>query len=425
MKTIVNIGGKSKKQRTLGPTHTLSKTEFDNLDRDTKINVILDLIPLGLMSVSEMLENEVKELVGSRYSREGGQPGLARYGSNPGSVKLNGQRHPVTVPRVRNLEANVEVPLESWKGLHGSGVVDEILLNRVLYGISCRNYEAAAESLPGSIGLSKSTISRGFIEASAKQLKEFAERDLSSYDVVTIFLDGKTFAEDTMVIALGVTVEGEKVVLGFTQAGTENGNVITSFLQEMLDRGLRIDQGVLVVVDGSKGIRAAVKKAFKNKAIVQRCQWHKQENVISYLPKNEQKRWRKKLQRAYNKATYLEAKSALLELIEELESRNLSAANSLKEGLEETLTLHRLGMFEVLGMSLKTTNCMESIMSQVEERCGKVDCWKNSAQKHRWLAASLLDIEPRLRKVKGYKHLHLLRKKIQEELGIFQTSKAA
>lgn len=425
MKTIVKIGGESKKKRTLGRERIVREEEYKNLDRETKVELIQALIPIGLMSVAEMLEKEVEELAGIRYSREGGQPDLVRHGKNPGSVKLAGQRHPLSVPRVRNQRTQEEVPLETWQGLRGSGEVDERLLKRVLYGISCRNYEVAAEEIPGAIGLSKSTVSRHFLEASAKQLKEFTERDLSSYDLVTIFLDGKTFAEDTMVMALGVTIKGDKVLLGFTQAGTENGAVLTAFLQELLDRGLRIHLGVLVVIDGSKGIRAAVKKAFKDKAIVQRCQWHKRENVIKYLPKHEQAGWRKKLQRAHNKATYAEAKSAVMKLIEELESRNLSAANSLKEGLEETLTLHRLGVFELLGISFKTTNCIESIMSQVEDRCGKIDCWKNAAQKHRWLAAALWDIEPRLKKVKGYKNLMLLRQKIQEELGLRKTSEAA
>ena len=425
MKKIGGIGGKSKKNRKLGQERILREEEYQNLDRESKVEVIKALIPLGLMRVAEMLEEEVEELAGPRYSRGAGQENLVRYGKNPGSVKLAGQRHPCSVPRIRNKRTQTEVPLKSWRDLHGSGEVDEVLLRRVLYGISCRNYEAAAANVPEAIGLSKSTVSRQFIEASAQQLKEFNERDLSPYDIVAIFLDGKTFAEDTMVIALGITLTGEKVLMGFTQTGTENGQTIHDFLRELLDRGLRVEQGVLVIMDGSKGMRAAVKKALKNKAIVQRCQWHKRENVVSYLPKNEQERWRKKLQQAQQKATYQEAKRALNQLIKDLESRNTCAANSLKEGLEETLTLHRLGLFELVGISFKTTNCIESIMSQVEARCGKVNAWKNSSQKQRWLAAALMDIEPRLRRVKGYKHLPLLRQKIQEQLGILKRSDAA
>ena len=315
-------------------------------------------------------------------------------------------------------ERQEEVRLESLKRLRGSGEVNEILLRRVLYGLSCRNYEQAAESVPGAIGLSASTVSRQFIEASAERLRAFRERDLSVYDIVTIFLDGKTFADDTMVIALGVTVDGEKVFLDFVQTGTENEKTLTPFLEGLVERGLRIESGLMVVIDGGKGLRSAVKQAFGRHALVQRCQWHKRENVVGYLPKSEQGLWRRRLQRAYEKPTYAEAKTALLSIRRELEKRNLSAVASLDEGFEETLTLHRLGVFGLLGPSLKTTNCLESVNNQIAIRCGKIKHWKNASQKHRWLATCLLDIEPRLRRIRGYKHLPLLREAIQEELKI-------
>ena len=158
-----------------------------------------------------------------------------------------------------------------------------------------------------------------------------------------------------------------------------------------------------MIIDGGKGLQAAVKKAFRKRALIQRCQWHKRENVVSYLSKGEQASWRKRLQWAYNRPEYEEALTALEQLHGELEERNQSAAGSLEEGLEETLTLHRLGVHAVLGRSFKTTNCLESVNALVEERCAKVDHWKNSSQRQRWLATALVDIEPRLRKVVGYR----------------------
>jgi len=249
-------------------------------------------------------------------------------------------------------------------------------------------------------------------------LRKFQERPLHRYEVVTIFLDGKVFGDDTLVMALGVTEEGEKVLLGFVETGTENEKALSDFLRRLLDRGLKVEGGVLVVVDGGKGLRAAVEKVFGGRALVQRCQWHKRENVLSYLPKGEHARWRGRLQEAYQKPSYEEAKGALMKVHQELSARNLSAAQSLEEGLEETLTLHRLGVFEFLGQSLKTTNCLESVMSQVEQICAKVDYWKNSMQKHRWLAASLLAIEPRLNRIKGHVHLPSLRAALRRELKI-------
>lgn len=201
-----------------------------------------------------------------------------------------------------------EVPLRSYSALKGPGEVNDLLLRRVLYGLSCRNYEAAAEAIPGAIGLSSSSVSRAFVAASAEKLKEFQERDLSEEDIVAVFFDGKTFADATMVVALGVTLAGEKRFLGFVETDTENEKVLTAFLRSLLERGLDISAGILVIVDGGKGLRAAVNKAFSNRALVQRCMWHKRENVVGYLPKREQAVWRKRLQRAYDRQTYAEAR---------------------------------------------------------------------------------------------------------------------
>ena len=199
------------------------------------------------------------------------------------------------------------------------------------------------------------------------------ERKLDNLDIVAIIIDGKTFKEDKMIIALGITVEGEKVILGFIQAGTENASVCKDFLNDLIERGLKIGEGVLCIMDGSKGLRKAVKNAFERYALVQRCQWHKRENVLKYLPKEMQVSFRKSLQRAYEKSTYKSAKEALNRVKKELSLINESAVKSLEEGLEETLTLHRLGLFDKLGKSLKTTNCIESLMSLIDQKTGKVD----------------------------------------------------
>ena len=412
MSSFARLVRRSKKGKRLGEAQVLRKEEVPELELDTRVELIRALVPLALAEISAVLDEEVRDLAGERYARTGGR----RHGTNPGSVKLAGQKVPIRVPRVRGEDG--EIPLRSYRTLRGEGEMDETLLRRVLYGISCRNYEAAAESIPGAIGLSSSTVSRRFVQASARKLKALQERDLSQEDVVAIFLDGKRFAEDTMVLALGITVEGDKRILGFVQTGTENERVLSQFLRSLVDRGLDVSQGVLVILDGAKGLRSAVRKCFKERAVVQRCQWHKRENVVSYLPRSEQPAWRKRLQRAYERPTYAEAQEALKNILADLEEQNQSAAASLREGLEETLTLHRLGLFGRLGRSFKTTNCLESINGLVEERCGKVDHWKNSSQKQRWLATALLEIEPRLRKVMGYKRLPALREALMKDLKI-------
>jgi transposase-like protein len=336
-------------------------------------------------------------------------------------VRIGGQRLPIRVPRVRGDEG--EFPLRSYRELHaGGGDVDDVLLRRVLHGLSCADYEDAAAAVPGAIGLSRASVSRSFVAASAAQLKTFQERDFSDEDYIAVFLDGKTFADATMVIALGITMTGEKRVLGFIETGTENATVLSSFLRSLVARGLDVSQGILVIIDGGKGLRAAVRKVLAKRAVVQRCMWHKRENVVSYLPQRDQVTWRRRLQRAMDRPTYDEARTALDHLVAELDGINQSAAASLREGLDEILTLHRLGVYAKLGRSFKTTNCLENINGQVEQRCGKVDCWKNSNQRHRWLAAALLAIEPRLRTVCGYRHLGTLRQALQRELNIDVTT---
>ncbi len=404
-----------KKHRRLGLVKVIRPEAYAGADLDTKVELIQQLIPLGLMHVQETLAAEVAALAGERHARKTGDQAGWRYGYNPGSVQIAGQRVRLLVPRVRGDDG--EIALRSYRQLHdGDGAVDETLLRQVLYGISCGNYERAAQSIPGAIGLSRSSVSRSFVAASAAQLKAFQERDLSGEDYVAIFLDGKVFADATMVIALGITLTGEKRILGFIETDTENAMVLSGFLRLLLDRGLDISRGILVVIDGGKGLRKAVRNVFASRALVQRCMWHKRENVVSHLPIRDQASWRRRLQKAMDRPTDAEARSALEHLIAELDTINQSAAASLREGLDEILTLHRLGVFAQLGRSFKTTNCLENVNGLIAERCAKVDCWKNSNQRQRWLAAALLDTEPRLRTVCGHRHLEALRRAIQHEL---------
>ena len=274
MSSVLRSVSRRKKGRTLGPVEIIRREDYADLELDAKVELIRSLVPLGLMHVEELLDAEVTALAGGHYARKDASVGGRRHGSNPGTVGLAGQRVPIRVPRIRHV-AGSEIPLRSYEALHGDRAVNDVLLKRVLYGISCRNYEAAAEAIPGAIGLSGSTVSRGFIQASAAKLRELQERDLSGEDVVAVVLDGKTFAEATMVIALGITIAGGKRFLGFVETDTENERVLTPFLRSLVERGLDISQGVLVILDGSKGLRAAVRKAFRNRALVHRCQWHK------------------------------------------------------------------------------------------------------------------------------------------------------
>ena len=394
------------------------KVEGDVIDLETRLSVIQALIPLGLEAVADLLQQEVEQLAGVRYARKGSEQAHRRWGSQKGSVYLMDQKLPLDVPRVRDVEADAEVSLAAYRALQTPKKTDEGLLLRVLKGISCRNYKACAESVPEAFGISASSVSRRFIKATAKKRKQFQERPLDDYGFVTLFIDGKSFADEEIVIALGVTMDGQKIPLGFVESATENERICRQLIQDLIRRGLCYDQGLLVVLDGSKGLRSAVTKALKGYVRVHRCQWHKRENVVSYLPERERPRVRRKLQKAYDCDTYEEAKAALESLKPELKLMNQSAVTSLEEGLEETLTLHRLGMLPFLKRSFRTTNCIEALNSRTGELARKVRRWNNSPQRHRWVAAALLDIEPRLRRVSGYKHLPLLRQALNKDLNL-------
>jgi putative transposase len=397
---------------------TGSESIGESIDIDVRVALIQDLIPLGLAAVNDLLQYEVRKLAGIRYSRADGDRAVVRWGKQGGSVYLGDQKVRVKVPRVRDRAANQEVELQTYKGLQEPQRFEETLLRRVLYGISCKRYSEAAQAIPGVFGLNSSSVSRRFIRASSKKLASFNERRLEKYEFVAIVIDGKTFADDQMIIAIGITITGEKILLGFIQSATENAASCAEFLKLLIDRGLYYEQGILCIIDGSKGIRKAIKEVFGNYAVVQRCQWHKRENVVSYLPKSKQAVFRKKFQQAYEQPTYEKASEALKQCKRELNLINKSAVASLEEGLEETLTLHKLGVFEELGISLKTTNCLESINAQISRLLKRITYWKNSDQKHRWLASALLAIEPRLNRIKGYNSLPKLQKAIQKELKI-------
>lgn len=398
---------------------------LNDVEQEMKLQLIQELIPLGLMHVGEQLKQEVINLAGERYSRNG-QKGYVRWNKQWGHVCLGDRKVPVEYQRVRDNRNNCEVELKTYKELQDPKQLDEKIFKNILVGLSCRRYEECSTAIPAAFGMTSSTVSRRFIKVSKKKLAEMTDRRLDGYDIVAIVIDGKVFYDDEIIVALGITVDGRKVMLGYTQAGSENSSVCKEFLKGLMDRGLKIEAGVLCIVDGSKAFKKSVEEVFSGYALIQRCQWHKRENVLKYLPKGKQETFRKKLQSAYEEPIYEDAKKALNKVKKELSLINESAVRSLEEGLEETLTLHRLGLFVELSKSLKTTNCIESLMSQLGQRTDKVDYWKNSNQKQRWVASALLDIEPRLTKVRGHKHLSKLRDAIQRELKIgAQQARAA
>ncbi len=378
---------------------------------DVKMSVLQELIPLGLKTVAEELQSEFKRLTGPKHSRGTEN---APWGEQNGSVYLRDQKFPVRVPRVRNTLTNTEVPLESYRRFRKPFADDNNTVLKLLHGLSTHKYHESASLAAEAFGLSASNLSKRFKVKSADMLKTLQERSLAKYDIVVVFIDAKRYAADGLVVAMGVTMDGDKLMLGIIHIHSENSKAIEQWLSRLIERGLKFEDGILFIIDGSKGIKKAIEHRLAEYALVQRCHWHKRENVIAYLGESQKDLCRLRMQEAYAKTTHKEAEAELKKLYQELVRVNEAAANSLLEGLEETLTLHQLGLSSELSKSLSTTNCIESVMSQMGQYTDKVDRWHNSNQILRWTAASLMDIEPRLRKIKGFRYLKILRYKLRE-----------
>lgn len=364
----------------------------------------------GLRIVRAILEEEVMRRVGPSH-RPDPAAGAVRWGRQGGYVVLDGQKVGVERPRVRTREGK-EVPLESYELLQRDGPRQRRVREGILAGLSTRNYRRAVESMLDGYGIEKSSVSRQFVAASAAQLKELCERRLGALDLVAILIDGKEVGGQMVVVALGIEISGEKQVLGLWQGATENTTVVKSLLEDLVERGLRTDRRYLFVIDGAKALRAGIERVFGEHATVQRCQVHKRRNVKAHLPESVQRDYHRRLSNAYALTGYAQAKAELEKLFRQLERVNPSAARSLEEGLEETLTVHRLGLGELLRRSLATTNPIESAFSTVEEVTRRVKRWRSGEQALRWAATGLLEAERKFRRIKGYRELDALHRRL-------------
>ena len=329
---------------------------------------------------------------------------------------MGDEKIPIDVPRYYDKENNSKRNIDIYNDIKEQESPTEAMIKSILLGLSQRDYGKVSKTIADSFGLSQSTISRKFIEESSEELEKYEKRDLGNYDFVGLFLDGKHLAKEQIVICLGVTIGGDKLLLGFIQTTSENTKAVKGLLKNLLDRNLRFDEGLLCVIDGSKGLAKAVEETFGNHALIQRCQWHKRENVVSYLSDKDAPVFRARLQSAYSEPTYEMAKASLMDIRNDLIKINRSAVSSLDEGLEETLTLHRLGLSVEIGRSLSTTNCLENVNSKLGGYLRKIKYWKSPDMLARWVAMGMIEIESRMRKISNYQKLYLLRKALKSEL---------
>jgi len=357
----------------------------------------------GLLLMMGVMEEEVRQIAGERSVRNTGRQ-ASRWGKERGYCVVDGQKVPIQRTRLRD-KANREVRLGSYELFQRSGPLEGAVWEKMMRGLSTRNYGPVVKDFASAYGVEKSAVSDHFIEASKEKLKALRERPLGDLKLCAVLIDGTPFKGRQMIVALGIGVDGAKMVLGLREGATENTAVVSGLLSELVERGLDFSVPRLYILDGGKALTAAVKKHAGEAAFIQRCQIHKKRNVIDHLPEEHKAGVKRKLQNAYSMVEYADAKRALDRLHRELMDINPSAARSLEEGLEETLTVHRLRVPQQLRRTLSSTNVIESAFSIVETVCRNVKRWRDGDHIERWIASGLVVAERQFHKVIGYREI--------------------
>jgi len=323
-----------------------------------------------------------------------------------------GQKVPVERPRVRTTD-DKEVRLGRHEMFHRGEPLTETVWEKLMLGLSTRRYGQAIRQFTEAYGLEKSAVSEHFVEASRAKLKEMMERRLDQTQLCALLIDATPFEGQQMVAALGIGQDGRKTILGIRQGATENATVVSELLSDLVSRGLDFTEPRLYILDGGKALTAAVKKYAGESAEIQRCQVHKRRNVLDHLTDEQKPAVAKKLNAAYALEDYAAAKQALNLLHRELMDLNPSAARSLGEGMEETLTVHRLHIPMQLRKTLASTNVIESAFSIVEQVCKNVKRWHGGDQRERWVGSGLLVAQKQFRRVTGYKQIPALIRELE------------
>lgn len=374
---------------------------------ETAAGGLLNLsIELGFEVMRQMLELDVEALAGKKGKHDPNRTAY-RHGSEPTKVVLGGEKRSVDKPRVRS-KSGAELPLPSLAQFQNEDTLSQAVLAKLLRGVSTRKYAGTTEHpSPDSACTSKSEVSRRFIAGLEPMVAEFLGRCLDD-DYPVIMMDGMNIGDMTVLAAMGIRNDGTKQMLGVIEGGSENHLVANALLADLIGRGLAADTPRLFVLDGGKALHKAVTDTFGKYAAIQRCQVHKKRNVLSHLPKSEQTNVGLAISRAYLEFDYDKAKKELLLITDNLEYRYPTAANSLLEGLEETLTVHRLELPALLRQTLCTTNPIESANSVCMGIVRRIKNWKNGEMILRNIAAGFLEAEKSFRRIKGYRQIPIL-----------------
>ena len=360
------------------------------------------LLQAQLQLLTLIMEDEVDWMTGPRYDR-GAAKEIQRWGHEDGSVVINGQKVPVHRPRARDQEGDVKVG--SYQLFRRDEEQQKRIWEAITRGLTTRGYGPTVRESEKAFAIEKSAVSEKFIAMSTRKVNELLKRDLSKLRLCALVLDGVEVKQQHLVTALGIDETGRKTILGFHQGASENQAACEGLFSDLARRGLNFRQLHLNLIDGSKALRNGVRKYCGDSSPILRCQLHKRRNIVGHFADQEHAGWDRRLANAYDLRSYREAKVALLRIQDELNQVNPSAARSLAEGLEETLTLHRLKVPVELWKTLRSTNVIESAFSIVRVVCRNVKRWRPGNQIERWVGSGLVVAENQFRRIDGYRAL--------------------
>ena len=377
-------------------------------------------VGVGLGVLAELMEEEVDEVVGPKGRHDPSRVAV-RHGHEVGEVTLGGRRLSVERPRVRSADGQAELLLQTYAHFADRDPLTRVVLERMLAGVSTRRYRRTQEPIgeqteAAARSTSKSAVSRAFVERTRTALVQLMGRRLDDVRLAVMMLDAIELKGRTNIVALGITTDGVKIPLGLWEGSTENATVATALLSDLVERGLDPEQGILFVIDGSKALRKAIRQVF-GEAPVQRCIRHKERNVLAHLPERDRPPVKRRLRAAWAEADHGRARERLRALAADLEHSHPGAAGSLREGLEETLTLTRLGISGSLKRTLESTNPCESMIECVRRTSRNVKRWSSGEMAMRWTAAGMLEAERQFRRIIGYTDLAKLAVAIEHDLG--------
>src|SRR4051794_14147440 len=385
---------------------------LDEIVASAQEGLLAVAVGAGLQVMQALMEDDVTAVCGPK-GRHDPDRIATRWGHEPGSASLGGRRVPVSRPRMRAADGSGELPVASYEEFTGTEVMGRMAMERMLAGLSTRRYPVGLEPVGDQVeqtssATSKSAVSRRFVKATETALRDLLAADLSGLDLVAIMIDGVHFAEHCCVVALGIDLDGTKHPLALAEGSTENTTLVRGLLVELRERGLDTTRPVLAVLDGSKALAAGIREVF-DRPVIQRCQLHKIRNVRDHLPQKLRSVVVSRMRWAYHAGAALEAQAQLETLAGELDKTHPGAAASLREGLEDTLTVLRLDVPPTLARTLRSTNAVESMISIARDHSSNVKRWRDGQMALRWCAAGMVEAGTQFRRVNGHLHLRALR----------------